>query len=115
MPYVLGDPTQTEPEIHVGDEGTQFISTVYNQDEEAFNLTTATLLKFRFESPSHVSIDKTASLYTSGLDGKMVYITEASLFSIAGGWRYQGIITFAGGTWHTNIIEFTVYPNIDAP
>jgi len=115
MPYVLGDPTQTIPEIHVGDDGTAFISTIYDQDESVVDLSVATSLVFRFESPSHVSTDKTASPYLGGTDGQMVYITDSSTFTSSGKWKYQAIITFAGGVWYTNVVEFTVYPNIDAP
>lgn len=115
MPFTLNDPTQTSPEIHVGDIGTRFIVTVYNQNSQLTNLASATLMTIRFRNPAGVSMDKEASLYTNGSDGKLVYILEDGDIDIAGRWSYQAIIVFTVGTWHTNITEFIVYPNIAEP
>lgn len=115
MPFVFGDPTQTEIEIHVGDVGTVFLVTVYKQDETIFNLASATSLEIRFIAPDREVVDKTALLFTSGTDGKMYYTLDDGDIYIAGTWKYQGIIEFASGTWHTNVVEFTVYPNIPDP
>jgi hypothetical protein len=115
MPFTLGDPTQTSPEIHVGDVGTRFIVTVYNQNSQLIDLGIATSLTIRFRNPSGVSSDKTAVLYTNGSDGKLMYELESGDIDISGKWSYQVIVSFAGGTWHTNITEFTVYPNIVEP
>jgi hypothetical protein len=115
MPFVLGDPTQTSPEVHVGDVGTQFILTVYNQDSVLQNLSTATLLKINFYTPSRVTKERTASLYTSGADGKMVYTLIDGDIDESGEWSYQGLITFPAGNWSTNIEKFIVYPNIPVP
>jgi hypothetical protein len=115
MPFTLGDPTQTSPEIHVGDVGTRFIVTVYNQNSQLIDLGIATSLTIRFRNPSGVSSDKTAVLYTNGSDGKLMYELEAGDIDIAGTWKYQAIIEFAGGTWHTNVTNFIVYENIAEP
>lgn len=112
---ILSQAEQTTPEIHVGDTGTQFIATIKDQDGNIFNLSSATSLKFRFLSPQNESEDKTASLYTTGADGKMVYITEADTFSVSGKWKYQAIIEFASAIWYTNVIPFMVYDNIPSP
>ena len=114
MPFVLNDPTQTSPEIHVGDIGTQMISTIYNQDSTVLDISSATLITFRIESPSNVSLDFTGSLYSGGTDGKCVW-TSTDIFDEAGIWNYQVILTFASGTWSTNIVPFTVYSNLVAP
>jgi hypothetical protein len=115
MPFVLGDPTQSSSEIHVGDVGTQFITTVYNQLEEIQDLSTATTITFRFYTPSRESRDCVGALYTDGLDGKVVYSLIQGDIDEAGTWKFQCILEFAGGTWSTNIEEFTVYSNIPAP
>ena len=114
MPFVLNDPTQTSPEIHIGDVGTQMISTIYNQDGSALDVSPATSITFRIESPSNVSLDKTGSLYTDGTDGKVLYTTE-DIFDESGQWNYQVILVFPSGTWSTNIVPFTVYSNLVAP
>ena len=115
MPFVLNDVTQTSPEIHVGDVGTNFIVTVYNQDSELVNLATATGLTIRFRKPSGDSFDKTAVLYTNGSDGKLVYTIEEDDIDMSGRWAYQAIVEFTAGTWHTNVTDFIVYANIIEP
>jgi len=114
MPFVLGDPTQTAPEIHVGDIGTLFISTIYNQDETVVNLASATSITFRFISPDRTVLNKTGLLYTNGADGKTYYTLASGDINLSGVWKYQVIVAFVAGTWTTNIVEFTVYPNIPA-
>ncbi len=115
MPFVLGDPTQTSPEIHVGDIGTQFITTVYNQDEVVQDLSLVNTITFRFYTPSRDTKDRVGALYTDGLDGKIVYTLEDGDMDEAGTWKFQNILEFAGGTWSTNVEDFTVYSNLPAP
>lgn len=111
MPFVLNDQTQTSPEIHVGDVGTQFISTIYNQDSSVLDISPATDITFRIESPTNVSLEFTGSLYTNGEDGKCLW-TSTDIFNESGIWKYQVILTFPSGTWSTNIVPFTVYGNL---
>jgi len=115
MPFVLGDPTQTLPELHVSDIGTLFISTIYNQDETIQNLASATNLAINFYTPSRETKERTATLYTNGTDGKIVYTLIDGDIDEAGLWSYQVVVEFVGGTWHTNIEKFVVYPNINIP
>jgi len=113
MPYIDGN--YLNPEIHVGDYGTNFIVTIYDQDGVVFNVSSATSLAIRFLSPSGISTDKTATPLTDGIDGKIIYAVEDGLFDEAGEWKYQAKIVFAGGNWTTNRIKFSVYGNISAP
>lgn len=115
MPFILNDPTQTSPEIHIGDIGTNFIVTVFNQNSQLMNLASSTGLTIRFRKPDGVSMDKIAELYTNGTDGKLVYTLEEDDIDIAGQWSSQAIIEFTDGAWHTNIVNFTVYANIAEP
>lgn len=112
MPFVLGDPAQTSVEIHVGDIGTLFISTIYNQDETIQNLSSATELTINFYTPSRETKEREAELYTDGTDGKIVYTLADGDMDEAGLWSYQAIIEFSAGRWSTNIEKFTIYPNI---
>ncbi len=112
MPYVLVAPTQDNPEIHVGDFGTQFISTINKQTGVPIDISGATSITFRFLKPNGTAVDKTGSLYMGGTTGKTIYIIEDGLFDVSGLWKYQVIILIGGGKWYTNIVEFTVYPNI---
>lgn len=115
MPFTLNDPTQTSIEIHVGDIGTQVILTIYDQSESPVNLTGNTSLTMRFEKPDNTTFDRTASIYGLATGGKIVYTLIEGDIDISGTWKYQGIIEFPTGLWHTNKVEFTVYDNIDEP
>lgn len=115
MPFTLNDVTQTSPEIHVGDVGTKFVVTIYDPNNNLINLASATSMTIRFQKPNGETEDKTAILFTNGIDGKMMYVLEDGDIDIAGAWQYQGIVGFLGGTWHTNIVPFRVYANIATP
>lgn len=115
MPFVLGDPTQTSPEIHVDDVGTQFICTIYNQDGSVQELDDATSLAINFYTPSRETKEREAVLYTDGMDGKIVYTLADGDIDESGLWSYQAVIEFMTGRWSTNIEKFTVYPNIPIP
>lgn len=112
MPFVLNDVTQSSPEIHVGDEGTNFIITVYNQDETVVDLSDATGLNLIFMNPERTVTEHTATLYTNGKDGKALYVLNTGDIDIEGRWSYQLELTFPTGAWRTNIINFVVYPNL---
>jgi hypothetical protein len=115
MPFVLNDPTQTSPEVHVADEGVQFIITVYDQDSEIVDLSSATSLLMNFKNPSKETFSETATLYTDGTDGKMTYTFLEGDIDEIGMWSYQGVVEFSDGLYHTNIEKFRVYPNIEIP
>lgn len=115
MTFILVAPTQDNPEIHVGDFGTQFISTINQESGIPLNISGATSITFRFLKPTGISVDKTGSLYMGGTTGKTIYIVENGLFDVSGLWKYQVILVIGAGKWYTNIVDFTVYPNIQTP
>src|SRR5689334_2910778 len=113
MPFALNDPTQTSPEIHIEDVGTNFLVTIYDQNSQIVNLETATSFVIRFGKPDGSSFDKTAILYTDGLDGKVVYALESGDIDMSGRWSYQIIVSFEDTLFHTNVQDFVVYKNIE--
>ena len=115
MPFKFNDPTQTSPEIHVGDVGTNFVVILYDPNSELVDLSGATDITVRFRNPSGESADKEAELFSDGTDGKILYVLEDGDIDISGTWSYQVIVTTVTGLWHTNIVNFTVYPNIAEP
>lgn len=110
--FVFEDPTQNISEIHVGDTGTQLITTIYNQDGSLQDLSGVVSILFKFYSPSRVTKEFAGALYTDGLDGKIVYTTGANDFDEHGTWKQQCVIELAGGTWNTNIKDIKIYENI---
>jgi len=113
MTFVLNDPCQESPEIHVGDIGTEFIITIFNQQSEIQNLSFDVVsLTINFKTPSREVKTKDAELYTDGTDGRIMYVLEDGDMDEAGLWSYQCVIEFVSGIWYTNVEKFTVYPNI---
>lgn len=106
---------QTQANIHVGDFGSNFVVEVLNQNNVPINLATATSITLRLQSPEKEVTDYGAGLLTDGTDGKLVYELEEGDIDVAGEWFYQAIIVYTVGTWHTNIVPFTVYDNIPEP
>jgi|GEM_PF-4007885 len=103
----------------VGDQDTRFIVTMQDNNNGTLAVIDLSVgagnydtfvIEFINESLS-TPIQKTASLYTNGTDGKIVYTnTSASFLNTGGTWRMRGVISKANtnvlfrGTW----IEFPV-------
>jgi len=104
--------TQVSPQIHVGDIGSQFLITIKDQNDVVVDISSATTKQIIFQSPSRTDKTRTASFYTNGSDGKIVYSLIDGDIDIEGVWKYQSKIVMPSGTWFTNIEEFRVYPNI---
>jgi hypothetical protein len=99
-------------EIHIADVGTQFIFTIQDGDD-IVNIGAATTLDIIFHKPDGTNVTKTGSLYTDGTDGKITYTTDSvSFLDIAGNWKIQLYIVLGATSWHTDIGQFTVYPNL---
>lgn len=98
-------------EIHQYDIGTTFRFTILD-DDEVFPLNDASVIKFKFYKPSSDVVEKTATLVTDGLDGKMQYITGTNDLDETGMWRLQGYIEKPSWKGHTDIWEFRVHENV---
>lgn len=112
MPFILNDPTQTSPEIHVGDVGSRFLMTIYNQQSGIVDLSEATSLTLVFRNSAGDVSNKTAELLTDGTDGVMYYQFQTGDIDIDGQWGCQGVLQFGAELLHTNIVDFTVYKNL---
>jgi hypothetical protein len=99
-------------EIRVGDIGTVFECTVRDQDGKVVDISSASTKQMIFKTASGKTLTKTASLSSSGTDGKMKYVTIAGDLDKAGGWIVQGKVTLPGGTWKTDWSKFDVYGNL---
>lgn len=99
-------------QIHVGDVGTQLIVTVYD-DGEIVDISGASSLVIIFKKPDGTVDTKFASLYTDGLDGKMVYtVINEDFFDAPGNYKIQGKVIIAGGTYYTSTGTFKVHCNL---
>lgn len=103
------------PVIQVDNVGTVFVFTVRDQDGALVNLATATTLEARFRpGPDGATFTRTGVLTTDGTDGKYEYASIAGdLPTPHDCWQRQGRVVIPGvGEFYTNVIEFSVKPNI---
>lgn len=100
-------------EIHLGDIGTEFRVTIKDQNGDAKNIATASTKTFKFKKPDDTVVTKTATFYTDGSDGILTWSTTAvGDLDQLGIWNLQAYIVQGGSTNHSDITDFTVWPNI---
>lgn len=99
-------------EVHVGDVGTIFRATLSDQDT-VVDLSTATTLELLFLKPDGTLSTKTAVLSNAGTDGRMQYTAEVGFLDAAGRWKWQPRVEFTADIWSGDILQFTVFPNLD--
>ena len=67
---------------------------------------------FCFWKPGGTTIERTAVFVTTGLDGKLKYVTVAADLDIAGLWKWQVILTWGTIILYSDVTVFRVYPNL---
>lgn len=97
--------------IRVGDVGTVFVLTIYDDDGNILDISTATSKVFRFKNSTEV-VEKTGSFLTDGKDGKVVYVFQNGDIDISGTWKVQAVVTMPGGYWQSSIETFRVEKNL---
>lgn len=99
-------------EIHVNNIGTTFKCTI-EFNSQAQNISAATTKQIILTRPDGTRLVKTASFYTDGSDGIIMYTTVDGDLSVAGLWRIQGyVVLSASEAYYSNIKTFTVYGNL---
>lgn len=98
-------------EIHVGDIGTIFILTI-KDGASTIDVSAASTKTIKFLKPDGTAVSKTAAFTTTGADGKIQYTTIANDLTPAGAWKIQGYVVLSAGSWHTDMTEFVVHPNV---
>lgn len=99
-------------EIHVNDIGTIFLVTI-KEATVAQDVSSATTKQLLFKNPSGTVLTKTAVFNTNGTDGKIKYTTVSGDLSIWGSWQLQAYIVLPTGEWHTDVVNFEVYKNVE--
>jgi hypothetical protein len=100
-----------ETEAHLGDIGFRLIAT-FVEDGVDVNISTATAKSIVLRSPAGIISTHSATFLTDGTDGIVYYATVSGDLDEVGIWKIQGIISIGGGTYHSNITSFKVYPNL---
>jgi hypothetical protein len=101
----------TAPEIHVGDVGTIFELTI-KDDDGIVDLTGYTLADIYFKKPDGSVVQKTGAVDPTPTTGIVRYTTITGDLDLEGCWLIQAKIGLTGGTWSSDIQQFTVYPNL---
>jgi len=102
-----------EEEIHLNDIGTVFRQLITDCGS-IVDLTSATSLAICFSKPDEVVATVAATTTGIGTDGLMQHtVTDSAFLDQTGCWKWQGVIIFsATQMWHTDVLEFEVFPNI---
>jgi hypothetical protein len=98
-------------EIHLNDIGTRFLATI-KDNGTVVSVSGAPYINFIFKKPDDSSFNRTANIYTNGLDGKIYYDTVAGDLDQAGLYKLQGKVVLVNGTFYTDIYTFQVYNNL---
>lgn len=100
-------------EIHVGDIGTVFEVTLYEDCETLLpGVDTSTVRKLYFKKPDGSVIERDAVFTTDGADSKIQYVTVADDLDQDGNWELQGFIETPSGSWHSTTDCFEVFENL---
>jgi len=98
-------------EIHKSDIGTVFTLTI-KDGSTIVDLSSTSAKVINFRKPDGTILNKTAAFVTDGTDGKIKYTTIVGDLSQTGPWTFQAVLTFASGTWSSDVHKFTVHPNL---
>ncbi len=99
-------------EVRVGDIGTLFRATILD-GSTAVDVSSASPMVFTFKPPRSLSFTKATTFTTDGTNGEVEYTsTGADVIDETGSWKLQWVATLSGGTFQSDIYEFTVHKNL---
>jgi hypothetical protein len=100
-------------EVHKGDWGT-VLELTCKDGSAVVPLTDATWIKLRLTDPDDVNVVKDMVISNPpGTDGKVKYTFVDGEIDLEDTWQYQVKVLFPGGFWQSDILEFTVYENLE--
>ncbi len=100
-------------EIHKGDIGTVIEITLKN-GATPVDISGATTKSIKLKKPvSATVLTKAAAFTTDGTDGKLQHTTISGDLDEVGVWEVQAYVVLAGGTWSSNIVDMSVFDNVD--
>ncbi len=109
--------TQQNGNLHKDEAGTVITGTFKNPDGTVFDISAATVKKISFENPASppVVTEVDADFVDDGTDGQVSYTLNGEL-NVAGIWKIQGRVAFAGGNiLRSDVVEVRVFANNAAP
>ena len=104
--------TLSANEIHKGDVGTVFTFTIKDSDTSV-DISNATTLQFLLKGPGGTTTTISANMVGTGSTGSINFTSTAAHFDTSGTYKLQGVVADTSGSWHTDVYEFFVWPNIE--
>ena len=98
--------------VHNGDIGTIFRLTITDTSGTAIDVSTATTKYIYFQDPSGARMQKTASFFTDGTDGKIQYTSVSGDIDSVGTWQIQGYVETSLGKFWTEKDSFKAYSTL---
>lgn len=98
-----------------GDVGVVFTITIVDDNGAVIDISSFTDFKMKFELPDRSTQSFTATLVTTGEDGKITYTTETGLFDLIGVYKVQGWVSDGSQIFSTREAEFVVLESIAEP
>lgn len=102
-------------EMREYDVGVEFLTTLVDVNAAAIDVSSASVVQFRFRKPSGTEATKTGALKTTGTDGKVTYTTVANDLDEVGVWQYQVRVVYDGGELTSAATRFRVEDAIGLP
>lgn len=100
-------------QIHVGDIGTAFRVTIYDEQNNIVNVSGSSPCQLLFTKPDNTLLTKTATVVDNGISGVILYTSQSGDLDIGGIWRIQGHIGINTSNMYTDVSSFRVYDNLD--
>jgi hypothetical protein len=102
--------------IHVGDIGTELVVVIVDENGAAVdvsNVSNTLTIYLKKPGAAGAVLTKSASLDTTGTNGKIKWVTIAGDLDIDGLWTIQGYVQMVGGQkWCSDEGTFRVKPNL---
>lgn len=99
-------------EIHNGDIGTVIEFTITDQNGTVVDVSTASTKQILLRTPYGKTMTKTAVFSSTGVDGKIKYVTVSGDINAAGDWTAQAYIITSAGSWKSDLNAISVYANL---
>ena len=103
--FTICSPTEL---AHIGDE-TTFTLVVVDRDNNAVDISAATVKSILFRKPDGTIVTQTASFTTDGTDGSIYYTTADTDLDAVGVWKYRAEVTVAGLNKESSTCQITVH------
>jgi len=86
--------------------------TIRDQDGLVVDVSAATEKTITLKKIGAAVASKTLAFTDDGTDGEVEYTTLATDLDAPGTWKVQAVVTIATVVYRTNVITFTVVPNL---